>query len=120
MGFVRPSPFERILEPRFLQRSESLQGQRRSRPRVGERGVSVHHVELVDVEMDATAGIDGQAALADLGAEILPGLYEREAEYLCREEWAQSAADILWRRTKLGLHAPPQSAQLLTEWLARR
>jgi glycerol-3-phosphate dehydrogenase len=60
------------------------------------------------------------AALADLGPEILPGLYEREAEYLCREEWAVSAADILWRRTKLGLHAPPASAQRLEDWLARR
>lgn len=60
------------------------------------------------------------AALADMGAEILPGLYEREAEHLCREEWAQSAADILWRRTKLGLHAPPESVRRLQEWLARR
>jgi glycerol-3-phosphate dehydrogenase len=60
------------------------------------------------------------AALADMGVEILPGLYEREAEYLRREEWAVSAADILWRRTKLGLHAPPASAQRLEDWLARR
>jgi glycerol-3-phosphate dehydrogenase len=60
------------------------------------------------------------AALADLGAQILPGLYEREAEHLCREEWAQSATDILWRRTKLGLHAPPESAHRLDDWLARR
>ena len=60
------------------------------------------------------------AALADLGEQILPGLYEREAEHLCREEWAQSTADILWRRTKLGLHAPPESARRLEDWLARR
>ena len=60
------------------------------------------------------------AALNDLGAQIVPGLYEREAEYLCREEWAVSAADLLWRRTKLGLHAPPESARRLEEWLARR
>jgi glycerol-3-phosphate dehydrogenase len=60
------------------------------------------------------------AALSDLGAEILPQLYEREAEHLCREEWAQSAADILWRRTKLGLHAPAESARRLEDWLARR
>ena len=59
-------------------------------------------------------------ALGDLGAEILPGLYEREAEYLCAHEWARSAEDILWRRTKLGLHAPRESAQTLQDWLARR
>ena len=55
-----------------------------------------------------------------LGCGILPGLYEREIEYLCREEWAQSAEDILWRRTKLGLHTPPASARRLDAWLARR
>jgi glycerol-3-phosphate dehydrogenase len=64
--------------------------------------------------------LDSAAELSDLGAEIIPGLYEREAEYLCREEWAVSAADILWRRTKLGLHSPPESAQRLDDWLARR
>lgn len=60
------------------------------------------------------------ATLPDLGAQILPQLYEREVEYLCREEWAQSAADILWRRTKLGLHALPDGVRRLEEWLAGR
>jgi glycerol-3-phosphate dehydrogenase len=59
-------------------------------------------------------------SLGDLGKEILPQLYEREADYLCREEWARSAADILWRRTKLGLHTPAASVQRLDDWLARR
>lgn len=64
--------------------------------------------------------LKGAGALGDLGAEILPGLYEREAEYLRANEWACSAEDILWRRTKLGLHAPRASAQVLQDWLARR
>ena len=59
-------------------------------------------------------------ALADLGAEIVPGLYEREAEYLCREEFARIAEDILWRRTKLGLHLGEQGARPLELWLAAR
>jgi len=59
-------------------------------------------------------------SLADLGAEVLPGLYEREIEYLCRHEWAQSADDILWRRSKLGLHLPRGSAAALDAWLAQR
>ena len=42
---------------------------------------------------------------ADLGEEVLPGLYAREIEYLRREEFAQTAEDILYRRSKLGLHA---------------
>jgi glycerol-3-phosphate dehydrogenase len=60
----------------------------------------------------------GAARLADLGAELLPQLYEREVEYLCREEFARSAADILWRRSKLGLHVPQNDASPLERWLA--
>jgi glycerol-3-phosphate dehydrogenase len=58
--------------------------------------------------------------LTDLGEELAPGLYEREVEYLCKYEWAQTAADILWRRTKLGLRAPPDAAERLDDWLARK
>jgi glycerol-3-phosphate dehydrogenase len=57
-------------------------------------------------------------SLADLGAELLPGLYEREVCYLCREEFAQTAEDILWRRTKLGLHLLGQDVRPLAAWLA--
>jgi glycerol-3-phosphate dehydrogenase len=64
--------------------------------------------------------LKGADALKDLGAEIVPGLFEREAQHLCANEWARSAEDILWRRTKLGLHTPPDSARRLEEWLARR
>ncbi|MEO7493366.1 MAG: glycerol-3-phosphate dehydrogenase [Massilia sp.] len=58
--------------------------------------------------------------LADLGPEILPGLYAAEVEYLLLHELAVSADDILWRRTKLGLHLPAGSAQILELWLADR
>jgi len=57
---------------------------------------------------------------ADLGAEIVAGLYEVEADYLVRHEWARRAEDILWRRTKLGLHVAPGAAQRLDAWLAAR
>ena len=55
--------------------------------------------------------------LADLGSELLPQLYEREVEYLCREEFARTAQDILWRRTKLGLHLLNVDAGPLGRWL---
>jgi glycerol-3-phosphate dehydrogenase len=64
--------------------------------------------------------LEGAAALEDLGEEVLPQLYEREIDYLWREEWARSATDILWRRSKLGLHMPAQSSRRLEDWLARR
>lgn len=60
------------------------------------------------------------STLDGLGRELTPGLYEREAAFLVREEWARSAADILWRRTKLGLHASPAEIQALQTWLDMR
>lgn len=42
--------------------------------------------------------------MADLGEELVPGLYVAEVEYLRQHEFARTAEDILWRRTKLGLH----------------
>lgn len=41
--------------------------------------------------------------IGDLGVQFGHGLYQAEVDYLCREEWARSAEDILWRRSKLGL-----------------
>ena len=58
-------------------------------------------------------------SLADLGEEIAPGLYQREVHYLMQHEWASCADDILWRRSKLGLHLPPDTAQKLDAWIAR-
>jgi len=42
--------------------------------------------------------------LADLGEDLGGGLYGAEVDYLVRREWARTAEDILWRRSKLGLH----------------
>ncbi len=42
-------------------------------------------------------------ALADLGECLGADLYERELAFLRETEWANSADDVLWRRTKLGL-----------------
>jgi glycerol-3-phosphate dehydrogenase len=55
--------------------------------------------------------------LADLGQELTPGLYEREVRYLQQVEWARSAQDILWRRSKLGLWAKPEAVATLQNWL---
>lgn len=40
----------------------------------------------------------------DLGEDLGYGLTEREVVYLRDHEWARSADDVLWRRTKVGLH----------------
>ena len=62
--------------------------------------------------------LEGCAVLADLGAELAPGLYEAELGYLMTHEWAACAADVLWRRTKLGLHLRPGVADKVNAWMA--
>jgi glycerol-3-phosphate dehydrogenase len=56
-------------------------------------------------------------SVGDLGIEVLPNLHEREIEYLQREEWAVMPEDILWRRSKLGLHLPANATDTLAKWL---
>jgi glycerol-3-phosphate dehydrogenase len=56
-------------------------------------------------------------SMLDMGREVLPQLYEREINYLREQEWAQSGADILWRRSKLGLHLPQTATATLDHWL---
>ncbi|HET6605319.1 MAG TPA: glycerol-3-phosphate dehydrogenase [Rhodopila sp.] len=50
---------------------------------------------------------------ADLGAVLGAGLTEREVDFLQRTEWASTAEDILWRRTKLGLRVTAEEAAAL-------
>lgn len=59
----------------------------------------------------------GAVSVADLGQHFGAGLYAREVDYLVANEWARSAEDILWRRTKLGLHVPPDAADRLSTYL---
>ena len=56
-------------------------------------------------------------SLADLGIEIGDGLHEAEVKYLTFYEWALTAKDVLWRRSKLGLRVSPATVRRLSEWL---
>ena len=51
------------------------------------------------------------------GRDFGGGLNEAEVDYLRREEWAQTAEDILWRRSKLGLRLGPSEQAALDEYL---
>ncbi|MCH7486053.1 MAG: glycerol-3-phosphate dehydrogenase, partial [Proteobacteria bacterium] len=64
--------------------------------------------------------LDGVSDMGGLGQELGAGLYETEARYLMDREWARTACDILWRRTKLGLKAPDGMAGRLGDWMAAR
>ncbi len=54
----------------------------------------------------------------ELGAEVAPGLFEAELHYLHSHEWARSADDVLWRRTKLGLHLSADQRAVVAAWCA--
>ena len=53
-----------------------------------------------------------------LGTEIAPGLFEIEMNYLHDHEWARSGDDVLWRRSKLGLHFSAAQRQAVVDWCA--
>jgi glycerol-3-phosphate dehydrogenase len=66
-------------------------------------------------------GSRAEALLADgLGEAVAPGLHEAELRHLHEQEWARSADDVLWRRTKLGLHLTAAQRQDVARWWAAR
>lgn len=69
---------------------------------------------------EARTILAGARSLADLGEAFDGGLTAAEVDYLIRAEWARTADDILWRRSKLGLRTAPESATRLAAYLARR
>src|SRR5882757_1541996 len=79
------------------------------------RDVVDHYARLYGTR--ARGLLDGATAPDDLGRHFGGALYQREAEFLQREEWASSAEDILERRTKHGLHLTPDQKQAFTDWM---
>ena len=57
--------------------------------------------------------LEGVKTVADLGRHFGGHLYEAEVRYLMREEWAVEPEDVLWRRTKEGLHMTAGRARAL-------
>ena len=68
---------------------------------------------------NVAAILGAASSAADLGQDFGAGLYEAEAAWLVEQEFARTAEDILWRRTKLGLHIGPDGTRRLQEWLDR-
>jgi glycerol-3-phosphate dehydrogenase len=55
----------------------------------------------------------------DLGEDLGAGLTERELRYFVEHEWAQTAEDVLWRRSKAGLLMTPAQRERVVTLLAR-
>jgi glycerol-3-phosphate dehydrogenase len=53
----------------------------------------------------------------DLGRDFGEGLTEAEIDYLVRYEWARTVEDIVWRRSKLGLHLPQPAIDDVSQYL---
>lgn len=66
-----------------------------------------------------TTGIIGQRrSMAEMGQQFGPLLYEAEVRHLVAHEWATSAEDILWRRTKHQLHMTAAEKAEFGAWFA--
>jgi glycerol-3-phosphate dehydrogenase len=55
----------------------------------------------------------------NLGEHFGAGLTEREVRYFMEREWARSAEDILWRRSKAGLHLDAAQCARVAEVVGR-
>jgi glycerol-3-phosphate dehydrogenase len=64
------------------------------------------------------ADVLGPATTAgDLGEPFGAGLTAREVDWLMRHEWARTAEDVLWRRSKLGLRLDAAQVSRLETWM---
>ncbi|WP_159945836.1 glycerol-3-phosphate dehydrogenase [Rhizobium sp. 18065] len=66
---------------------------------------------------DAKTILGNAATTEDLGRHFGGSLYECELRWLVENEWAVTAEDVLWRRTKQGLFLSPEEARGLEEYL---
>jgi glycerol-3-phosphate dehydrogenase len=62
----------------------------------------------------------GATGEADWGERFGGDLTEREVRYLIAHEWARTAEDVVWRRSKLALHMSRGEIERLQEWMATR
>ncbi|HUT48612.1 MAG TPA: glycerol-3-phosphate dehydrogenase [Alphaproteobacteria bacterium] len=63
--------------------------------------------------------LEGAGSPKDMGLHFGAGLYERELAWFAEKEWARAADDVLWRRTKMGLHLDAAEREAVSDWIAR-
>ena len=68
----------------------------------------------------AYGSVAAELLAAPTGDEVAPGLFENELRHLVDHEWARSAEDVLWRRSKLGLHYTPAQRDAVAAWFGAR
>ena len=55
---------------------------------------------------------------SDLGRWFGAGLSEAEVRYLISSEWARTAEDVVWRRSKLGLRLTAAEIAAIDDWIS--
>ncbi len=69
---------------------------------------------------DARLVLGAATTLAELGEHFGADLYAREIDYFIDHEWAKTAEDVLWRRTKTGLHLSPEQIGAVRRYIVQR
>jgi glycerol-3-phosphate dehydrogenase len=62
--------------------------------------------------------LKGATSAADLGRDFGATLTEAEVRFAMTTEWARTAEDMLWRRSKLGLRLTAEQAAELDTWMS--
>ncbi len=73
-----------------------------------------HYARLYGTRARVLVG--SASSFDDLGRHFGGRLYEAEVRYLMAQEWAETAEDILWRRTKHRLHLSPDEQEAFGKW----
>ncbi len=69
---------------------------------------------------DAHKLLDGARAAEDLGRDFGATLTEAELRWLWDAEYARTAADVVWRRSKLGLRMTKSQIAAVEDWMQAR
>lgn len=64
--------------------------------------------------------LDGVKSLDDMGRDLGGGVYGRELDYLRIYEFARTGEDVLWRRSKLGLHLDQATQKAVDKYMKEK
>lgn len=67
---------------------------------------------------EAFALLQNVDSLDAMGQDFGAGLHSVELQWLMAEEWAVTAEDVVWRRTRLGLRLTPEQIMQIDRWMA--
>ena len=111
------------LRPAWTGRT-ALPGSEFSDRESAKREIFARHAQLPRAVLEGVFrrhGARSQEVLGDgaMGEDYGAGLTEREVAYFTEREWARSAEDVLWRRTKCGLHMSEPQRNRVAQVLGR-